>query len=357
MLQTPPNEKAGSLKPPPLPVSNEVAAANDPASNPERNLILDNLKSVVALEAQALDSLCNSISDPFYRAVKLLLNMKGKVILTGVGKSGLIARKIAATMNSTGTVATFLHPSDAMHGDLGMLSSDDVVLAIGKSGESDELTQILPAIRRLNVKIIGLTAKVDSTLGRSSDIILHTPIEKEACPLDLAPTVSTTVALAVGDAIAMTLMRLKNFQPEDFAKYHPGGKLGKRLLLKVSDLMIEKAGCPILHPGKASVEDVITALGEYKLGIVLFSEDGKKLWGMLTDGDIRRLLSQHKAKIFDLKLTEVINRTPITTDSQRKAVEVLSVMEERETPLNVLPIVDDGVIVGVARLHDLLSVS
>lgn len=354
MLHTPSNHKAASSSKASIPPPRETS---DPASNSERNLVLDSLKSVIALEAQALDSLCNSISDPFYRAVKLLLNTRGKVILTGVGKSGLIARKIAATMNSTGTVAMFLHPSDAMHGDLGALSADDVVLAIGKSGESEELIQILPAIRRLGAKIIGLTARIDSTLGKSSDIVLHTPIEKEACPLDLAPTVSTTVALAVGDAIAMTLMRLKNFQPEDFAKYHPGGKLGKRLLLKVSDLMIERAGCPVLHPARATIEDVIASLGEYKLGIVLFSEDGKNLWGVLTDGDIRRLLSQHKAAIFDLKLADVINRKPITTDSQRKAVEVLSLMEERQTPLNVLPIVDDGVIVGVARLHDLLSVS
>lgn len=314
-------------------------------------------KSVIRMEAEALEGLSRSLGAEFSAAVGLLMAAPGKVVLTGVGKSGLIARKIASTMNSTGTMATFLHPSDAVHGDLGVLAENDVVIAIGKSGESDELVAILPSLRRLGAKIIAITANAGSTLAQQSDIVLVTPLEREACPLDLAPTVSTTLALALGDALAMTLMRLKNFRPEDFAKYHPGGRLGKRLLLRVADLMIRRENCPVLDPRRATIEDVIGALGKYGLGIVLFSEDGRSLAGILTDGDLRRLLSKHKADVFGIVISDVMIREPITIGSEWKAVEALRLMEERKTSLNVLPIVDDGVLVGVARLHELLKVS
>lgn len=351
MLETPLSREPKRGMTPGLPSHSE---SKSPSA---REDLRQQLQAVIRLEAEALLSLTEQVSDAFVTALEVLYRTRGKVILTGVGKSGLVARKIAATMNSTGTSATFMHPSDALHGDLGVLSAQDVVLAIGKSGESDELTQILPAIRRLGAKIIALTAVPDSTLGRAADVILYTPITKEACPLDLAPTVSTTVALAVGDALAMTLMKMKNFKSEDFAKYHPGGKLGKRLLLQVKDLMIPKDRCPILTPQSATMEEVIAALGKFGLGIVLFSDDGQKLAGVLTDGDIRRLVSRHRAEFFDLKVAEVMNRTPIVTASDQKAVETLALMEERKSPLNVLPIVDDGILVGVARLHELLSVA
>jgi len=249
MFETPLHASMGSTKPQPVPAED----VSGHSGSTEKGDLLQSVRSVIALEANALWALGEGISDSYYHALRLIHQSKGKVILTGVGKSGLIARKIAATLNSTGTVATFLHPSDGMHGDLGVLSSDDVVIAIGKNGESEELNQILPAIKRLGAKIIALTAKLDTTLTQHSDIVLYTPIEKEACPLDLAPTVSTTVALAVGDALAMTLMKMKNFQCEDFAKYHPGGKLGKRLLLRVRDLMIRRDRCPLLNPASATL--------------------------------------------------------------------------------------------------------
>ncbi|MCB0417801.1 MAG: KpsF/GutQ family sugar-phosphate isomerase [Bdellovibrionales bacterium] len=319
--------------------------------------LLESLRSVISLEAYALAQLTNQVDESFFEAIRLLAECRGKVILTGVGKSGIIARKIAATMSSTGTTATFLHPSDGMHGDLGVLSEDDVVIALGKSGESEELVKLLPAFKRLGAKIISITSRRDSTLGRESDVTLFAPVEREACPLDLAPTVSTTVALAIGDALAITLMKVKDFRSEDFAKYHPGGKLGKRLLLNVADLMIRRENCLVLNPNGASFEDTILGLGESGLGIVLFSVDANTLYGVVTDGDVRRLVTKHKAEAFNLLMTEVINRKPITIPSHWMAVDALKFMEDHKPPLNVLPIVDDGKLVGVVRLHELLSVS
>ncbi len=319
--------------------------------------ILRNIQEVVSLEAEALKTMAESVGEPFFEAISLFMSIKGKIVFTGVGKSGLIARKIAATMSSTGTLATFLHPSDGMHGDLGMLTADDVVVAIGKSGESEELTNLLPAIKRLNAKIIAITSRKDSTLAREADIILHTPVVKEACPLDLAPTVSTTVALAIGDALAVTLMKMKNFQSEDFAKYHPGGKLGKRLSLRVADLMITKDRCPILSLEKTSIEQSIADLGTFGLGILLFYSKKYQLTGILTDGDIRRLLNRYKSEIFNLKLEEVINRNPITIPPDMMAVKALELMETHRPPLNVVPVVSHNEIVGVLRLHELFSVS
>lgn len=319
--------------------------------------LLKNIQEVIQLEADALKTMADSVGDSFLEAILLLKATKGKIVFTGVGKSGLIARKIAATMSSTGTVATFLHPSDGMHGDLGMLTAEDVVVAIGKSGESEELTNLIPAIKRLKAKIIAITSKRESTLAQQADIVLHTPVEKEACPLDLAPTVSTTVALAVGDALAVTLMKMKNFQHEDFAKYHPGGKLGKRLSLRVSDLMIPKEKCPILSLENATIEQSIADLGTYGLGILVFCEKAPKLTGILTDGDIRRLLNRHKSEIFNLKLEEVINPKPVTIDPELMAVKALELMETHKPPLNVVPVTKHGEVVGVLRLHELLSVS
>lgn len=339
------------------PPSHGIAAGRAKPGVSRQDWILEQAKDVLRLESEALLATSEDLGESFVQAVRALAEMPGKAILTGVGKSGIIARKIAATFNSTGTVAAFLHPSDAVHGELGLVQRGDVVLAIGKSGESDELVVMLPALRRLGVKIVALTANASSALARSADIVLFTPIEREACPHDLAPTVSTSVSLAVGDAIAMTLMRLKNFTPEDFAKYHPGGRLGKRLLLTVADIMIERDRCPVLDPSSTSIEDVIGALGKYGLGIVLFSANGRALDGILTDGDLRRLLSHHKERVFSIEIAAVMTRSPVTIPSHWKAVEALRLMEERQPPLNVLPIVDEGTLVGVARLHELLKVS
>lgn len=314
------------------------------------------VRVVLRTEAEALLQMEAGVDGAFVDALRLLGSAKGKVVLTGVGKSGLIARKIAATLSSTGTVATFLHPSDGLHGDLGVVGRDDVVLAISKSGESDEIGKLMPAIKRLGVKLVAITSREDSQLAQGADVALVMPDFKEACPMDLAPTTSTTVALAIGDALAVTLMKVKGFKAEDFALYHPGGKLGKRLLLRVSDLMIPLEKSPVLHLNSATMQDAIFALSKYGLGIVIFCEAGE-VQAILTDGDIRRLLNQHGERFFGLPLADLVNRTPITLAPEVKAVEALRFMEDRERPLNVLPIVVDGRLVGVLRLHELLSVA
>lgn len=324
-----------------------------------RDQVLESVREVFRLESEGLSAAASVIGESYFQALSLIAESPGKVVTTGVGKSGLIARKIAATMSSTGTPAVFLHPSDAVHGDLGLVSPTDVVLALGKSGDSDELVKLLPAVRRIGAKIVAITANPDSALARAADVVIETPIRKEACPLDLAPTVSTTVALAVGDALAVTLMKMKDFRSEDFARYHPGGKLGKRLLLKVSDLMIPVGRCPVLDPAQATFEDVIASLSRFGLGIVLLSRDnGQTLAGILTDGDIRRLLSQHRAQVFELKIVQVMNPKPLTIPAAFMAVEALRFMEDRPKPLNVVPVLEEsGQVAGILRLHELLSVS
>ncbi len=319
--------------------------------------ILQAIRHTLELEIGALQKTRAAVGVEYARAVQEFLNCKGKIIVTGMGKSGHIARKIAATLSSTGTRAVFLHPAEAMHGDLGVAERSDIVLAISKSGESDELTGTLQVLKKMGLAVVAITARANSSLGRIADILLLTPLDREACPLDLAPTSSTTVALAVGDALAMTLMKLKNFQPEDFALYHPAGRLGRRLLYEVRDLMIPKEKCPLLKPAEANFSHVVTALGSYGLGIVLFSADGVHLDGILTDGDIRRLIDRHGKAVFDVIIEDVMNKSPLTTRAEIRAVEALEFMEKREKPLNVLPVVHAGVIQGIVRLHELVRVS
>jgi len=326
------------------------------------NEILGILREVLVTEAASLSNLAKNLDRAYAEAVRRILSAtaptgNGKVVVTGIGKSGHVGRKIAATMNSTGTFAVFLHPAEAMHGDLGMVSKHDIVLAFGKTGESDELLALLPPLRKIGAQIIAITAVPDSSLARGADLVLVSAIDKEACPLDLAPTTSSTLALAVGDALAMALMRLKNFKEEDFALFHPGGKIGKRLLLTVRDLMIPRAEVPVMNPDRSSIEDVIAALGRHGQGIVLFSRDDKKLDGILTDGDVRRSLMKHHEKIFSIPLSEMITVKPISIEANVRAVEALKIMEGRDRPLNVLPVLDAGVIAGVVRVHELLKLA
>lgn len=318
--------------------------------------ILESLRSVIRDEAKALEHVATCVDDNYLTAIELLKNCRGKIVLTGVGKSGHVARKIAATLSSTGSLAIFLHPTEALHGDLGVLTKDDVVLAIGKSGESDELNQLITAFRRIGVKLVAITAAKESTLGKNADATLYCGIDREACLYDLTPTSSTTAAMAIGDALAITLMKLKNFKPEDFALFHPGGKLGRRLLLRVSDIMIPLKDCPVLDARRSSFEDVIALLGSAGLGIVLFSQNGSELEGILTDGDVRRILNREKAKIFELNVSEHVNRKPTSVSSESLAVDALSVMEGRERPLNVVPVIDGQKLQGLIRLHELVKV-
>jgi len=319
--------------------------------------ILTIIKTVIQEEANALNHIKAFVNGDYIKAIDLIRTSKGKVIVTGMGKSGHVARKIAATMSSTGTLAVFLHSAEAQHGDLGMVSAGDVVIAISKSGESEELNAILPSFKKIGTSIIAITAERASTLAKNADAVLYCGVGKEACVLDLAPTSSTTAALSIGDALAIALMKIKDFKSEDFALFHPGGKLGRRLLLKVHDLMIPVKDCPILDPAKAKIEEVIALLGSSGLGVVLFSQDSKKLEGIMTDGDVRRLLNSHKAKIFDLRVAELVNRNPTSIDADLRAVDALKVMESRPRPLNVVPVLSGDMLQGLVRLHDLLKVS
>lgn len=323
----------------------------------DKEQILGTVRRVLRDEAEALKQLEASINDAYAEVVNLILCSPGKVIVTGMGKSGLIARKIAATMSSTGTVAVFMHPGEAMHGDLGIVSAGDIVIAIGKSGESDELNSILFVLKRIGAKIVAITGSLRSTLAAQADVVIHAAVDKEACPHDLAPTTSTTAALAIGDALAISLMEAKGFKPEDFALFHPGGRLGRRLLLKVSDLMIELTKCPVLDAKATTMADVIMALGSFGLGIVLFVDSSGNFEGILTDGDIRRLLEAHGDSVLKLAIPDVLNRDPFFVEPTVRAVEALGFMENRERPLNVLPVLEGAKPCGIVRLHELVVVA
>jgi arabinose-5-phosphate isomerase len=341
------------------PSARPARTSKEAAIRASKDQWLGQVKEVLRLEGESILKMLPFVDDSFLEALILLADCPGKVVITGIGKSGLIARKIAATLSSTGTSASFLHPADAMHGDLGLLSDGDVVIAIGKSGESEELVRLIPALKRMKAKIIGITSRLDSTLARESNVTLFCPVDKEACPLDLAPTSSTTLALAVGDALSMALMNIKNFRSEDFARYHPGGKLGKRLLTKVADLLIPLAKCPTLNTHTATMEDVVLALCEYRTGIALFIDPvSQRLDGILTDGDIRNLVNRHRAKLLEVSPRDVLTKNPFTLTPEMMAIEALTFMESRTQPLNAAPVLDPaGKVLGVIRIHDLLAVS
>ncbi len=316
--------------------------------------ILEELRRVIRLEAQALADLQASVSSQFEDAVRMLQACQGKVILMGVGKSGLIANKIAATMVSTGTPAVFLHGSEGMHGDIGIVAKDDIVLAVGKSGESEELLVLLPFIRKIGARIIAITAKLESSLARGSDLVLITPIEEEACPLNMAPTCSTTAALVLGDAIAMALMKLRNFQPDDFALFHPGGQLGKRLLLMVRDCMRHGEANPVIDLSQ-SIRMMLCEMTSKRAGAVSVIDDESRLLGLITDFDIRRILEQGR-DFFSMTVAEVMNEKPTFIYDDEKAVNALAFMEKREKPISVLPVLDRREkVVGMIHLHDLIA--
>ena len=316
--------------------------------------ILHELRRVIQLEAKTLTHLEEHLTPQFEEAVKMLQACQGKVILLGVGKSGLIANKISATMVSTGTPAVFLHASEGMHGDIGIVAKDDIVLAVGKSGESDELLALLPFIRKIGARIISITATLESTLVRHSDLVLITPIEEEACPLNMAPTCSTTAALVLGDAIAMALMKLRNFQPDDFALFHPGGQLGKRLLLMVRDCMRQGEANPVIDLSQ-SIRMMLCEMTSKRAGAVSVIDDESRLLGLITDFDIRRILEQGK-DFFSMTVAEVMNEKPTFIYDDEKAVNALEFMEKREKPISVLPVLDrQEKVVGMIHLHDLIA--
>ena len=306
-------------------------------------------RKVLQTEAAAILALVDRLDERFERAVRLLLDCRGRVIVTGMGKSGIICRKIAATLSSTGTPAFFLHPAEAIHGDLGVLQADDVILALSHSGETDELLRLLETIKRLGARLITITGEPQSTLGKAADVTLDCHVSKEACPLNLVPTASTTAALALGDALAMTLLVTKGFRQEDFANLHPGGKLGKRLM-RAEQLMHSGDQVPIVHTGD-EMREVIYEISRKKLGMSCVVDEAGRLAGIITDGDLRRHMTD-STDLFARRAGEVMTRNPITIAHDTLAVEVLNTLE-RQKITSVVVVDEEHKVLGVVHLHDL----
>lgn len=308
---------------------------------------------ILQLEALAIERVANSLDGrAVENALDELIACRGKVIVTGVGKSGVIAQKIAQTMTSTGTVAIFVHPSDALHGSLGVITAGDVVIALSNSGETDEILAILPSVASRGVKLISIVGNNGSTLARRSDVVLDASVDAEACPLNLAPTASTTVALALGDALAMILMEAKGLTEKDFAENHPAGRLGKRLTLTVADLMHRS---PDVAPGAGWLE-VVKSISKHALGAVNIVDGSGMLVGIVTDGDLRRTIERTAPEdLAALTAEQMMTASPVTASPRMLAYDALQLMENRPSQIGVLPVVDDGRrCVGLLRLHDIV---
>lgn len=317
-----------------------------------RSAIDREIKRVLDVEAAALRRVRASVNGSYSKAVELLAACRGKVVLTGVGKSGLIAQKIAATFSSTGTPAVYLDPTEAMHGGMGFVQKQDLVVALGKSGESDELNALLPRLRDVGARIIAITASPRSTLAKAAHVIVETPVDEEACPLNLAPTSSTTAALAVGDALAIALMKLRNFGAEHFARNHPAGRLGKRLTLRVRDVMRGADRNPVVRQ-TAGVSELLITITEKQAGAAAIVDARGRFLGLVTDFDIRRALTSRR-DIHSMKISELMNRRATTVRDTDLAMKAVQIMENRKNPFNVLPVVDRaGRAVGMIQVHDL----
>ncbi|MCR5092910.1 MAG: KpsF/GutQ family sugar-phosphate isomerase [Lachnospiraceae bacterium] len=313
---------------------------------------LNEAKRVFDIEIEALKKTRESLDDTFLSILDTITTCEGKVIVTGMGKPGHIATKIAATFSSLGTPSFCLHPAEAMHGDLGMISEKDVVVAISYSGESDEIIRILPSIKMIGARIIALTGNSNSTLAKSADIVQVFPEFSEACYLGLAPTSSTTVELVYGDALAVVASAVYGFKDADFGRFHPAGSIGKKLVLKVSDLMATGEKNSLIRDN-GSIKDAIVELSKKGLGIVSIINEEKELQGIITDGDLRRLL-ENEVNVYSLNVEETMTKNPITISSDKLAVEAMNIMKKRN--VSCLPIVDDGILVGTIRLQDIIGV-
>jgi len=311
---------------------------------------LETARRVLRIEARAIEEVMARLDGTFERAVDLLLECKGRVVVTGMGKSGLVARKISATLSSTGTPSFFLHPADAVHGDLGMLARGDAMLGVSYGGETDEIVALLEALRRLEIPLVMLTGKPKSTLGEASAVVLDVTVSEEACSLNLAPTASTTVAMAVGDALAVALLERRGFQPDDFAALHPGGRLGKKLL-RVEHLMHAGAALPRVNEA-AAMSDVFHEMSAKKLGMTTVTTADGKLAGILTDGDLRRLMEKHRGAALELTAAQAMTRNPQTIGPHMLASEALNLMEKRRIT-SVVVTDEGGAVLGVVHLHDL----
>ncbi|MDX1762937.1 MAG: KpsF/GutQ family sugar-phosphate isomerase [bacterium] len=318
--------------------------------------VIASARETLRIEAEAIVALHDRLDENVEKAVDVILACQGRVVVTGMGKSGIIARKIASTFASTGTPALFVHPAEGVHGDLGMIVKGDVVLALSNSGETEELSIILPLIKRQGNKLIALTGDSHSTLAKRSDVVLHVGVKQEACPLGLAPTASTTVALAMGDALAVALLKKRGFKAENFALFHPGGILGKKLLLKVSDVMHEGDSIPRVRMSDL-MRDAICEISAKKLGVTTVLDDGGRLMGVITDGDLRRFFEKGMEQGKDLlsvKAGDVMTKGSKTIEADALAARAVQVMEQYA--ITALVVVETGDIpVGIVHLHDLLK--
>ncbi|RZJ28419.1 MAG: KpsF/GutQ family sugar-phosphate isomerase [Flavobacterium sp.] len=311
--------------------------------------ILASGRRTILAESEAIAGLVDFINEDFTQSVELILNAKGRLVVTGIGKSAIIAQKIVATMNSTGTPSMFLHASEAIHGDLGMVQPGDVVICISKSGNSPEIKVLVPIVKRFGNPLIAITGNITSFLAKHSDYILNTTVKAEADPINLAPTNSTTAQLVMGDALAVSLMELRNFSPDNFAKYHPGGALGKKLLLRVGD-MLDKTHRPEVAPD-AAIKNVIFEISEKRLGVTAVVENGHVI-GIITDGDIRRMLTAHDS-IAGITASEIMTKNPKVISTKDMVADALNTMEDFS--ITQLVVVDHGEYQGVIHLHDILK--
>lgn len=305
---------------------------------------------VLLNEARAIERLTDFIDDDFEACVKEIIKSKGRVVITGIGKSAIIANKIVATLNSTGTPSLFMHAADAIHGDLGMIQNEDIVICISKSGNTPEIKVLVPLVKRRGFKLVALVSNIDSYLAQQADYVLNATIGEEACPNNLAPTTSTTAHLALGDALAVCLLDLRNFSSEDFAKFHPGGALGKQLYLRVDDVMVGR-DLPLVSPD-TPLNEVIIEISSKRLGAAAVIDANKKLLGIITDGDLRRML-QKGIKIEDAKAEDIFSKNPKTIESGELAVKALQIMQQNS--ITQLIVLKDAEVSGFVHLHDLLK--
>ncbi|WP_113661410.1 KpsF/GutQ family sugar-phosphate isomerase [Pedobacter nanyangensis] len=311
--------------------------------------IIDSAISTLKLESEAVLRLIDYIDDDFVETVETILNSRGRVIVTGIGKSAIIAQKIVATFNSTGTPSVFMHAADAVHGDLGMIQKDDVVLCLSKSGNTPEIKLLAPLLKLSGNKLVAMLGNIKSDLAQQADLILNTAVDKEACPHNLAPTTSTTAQLAMGDALAICLLQARNFQSADFAKYHPGGALGKRLYLKAGDLALKNEKPAI--SAHAPVKDIIVEISKNRLGAVVVT-NGSEILGIITDGDIRRMLEKH-TNLENIKASDLMNTNPKTIDSEELALLALEIIKNNN--ITQILVTKEGHYLGLVHLHDLLQ--
>ncbi|MBF7043385.1 KpsF/GutQ family sugar-phosphate isomerase [Campylobacter volucris] len=305
-------------------------------------------KEVFEIESKAISDLIYNLNEDFSKSIDLILSVKGRCVISGMGKSGHIGAKIAATLASTGTPSFFMHPGEALHGDLGMLTNEDVLLAISNSGESEELLKIIPAIKKRKIPLIAMSGRKNSTLAKQADLFLDISVEKEACPLQLAPMSSTTATLVMGDALAAALMKARNFKPDDFALFHPGGSLGRKLLTKVEDLMV-KDNLPIVSLN-TNFSDLIDVMTSGKLGLCIVLEN-EKLVGIITDGDLRRALKSNDKPRFDFKASEIMSANPKVINAKAMASEAEEMMLNNR--IKELVVVEKQKVTGVIQMYDL----